>query len=447
MKPGDVHKTIGKYMLADGESIVLDLKRSEGAYMYDALAERRLLDFCTFFGSMPISHNHPKMREMEFLEELELVAMTKPSNSDFYTIEMAKFVDTFGRLAMPSYMKNLFFVSGGALAVENALKSAFDWKVRKNFEHIKEADNFMSADIPEGLGSKIIHFREAFHGRSGYTLSLTNTADPRKHKYFPKFNWPRITNPKLHFPVTEEVLQEVKRQEEIAIAEILSAVRQYGGDIAALIIEPIQAEGGDNHFRPEFFKELRRLADEHEFLFIVDEVQSGMGITGDMWAVEKLGVEPDMIAFGKKAQICGFMSNARVEEVEKNVFEESSRINSTFGGNLVDMVRSRRYIEIIDEDNLLENTRVMGEKLMDGLLSIAAESKGIISNVRGRGLMQAVDLPDGQTRNAMLQDLKKNGLMILACGTKSIRFRGMLDTPAEIVDEALKIFARSVPAK
>ena len=108
MKPSDVHKTIGKYMLADGESIVLDLKRSEGAYMYDALAERRLLDFCTFFGSMPISHNHPKMREMEFLEELELVAMTKPSNSDFYTIEMAKFVDTFGRLAMPSYMKNLF---------------------------------------------------------------------------------------------------------------------------------------------------------------------------------------------------------------------------------------------------------------------------------------------------------------------------------------------------
>ena len=447
MKPGDVHKIIGKYMLADGDSIVLDLKRSEGAYMYDALENRKLIDFCTFFGSMPISHNHPKMHETEFLEELERVAMTKPSNSDFYTVEMAKFVDTFGRLAMPGYMKNLFFVSGGALAVENALKSAFDWKVRKNFEHIKNAENFMAAGIPEGLGTRIIHFREAFHGRSGYTLSLTNTADPRKHKYFPKFDWPRVTNPKLSFPVTEKVLREVKRQEEIAIAEIMSAVNQFGGDIAALIIEPIQAEGGDNHFRPEFFKELRRLADEHEFLFIVDEVQSGMGITGDMWAIDKLGVEPDMIAFGKKAQICGFMSNARVEEVHKNVFEESSRINSTFGGNLVDMVRSRRYIEIIVEDNLLENTRIMGERLAEGLQSIAAESKGVISNVRGRGLMQAVDLPSRAIRNTMLQDLKKNGLITLACGPKSIRFRGMLDTPAEVVDEALEVFARCVPPK
>ncbi len=244
--------------------------------------------------------------------------------------------------------------------MENALKTAFDWKVRKN----------LAAGKGE-KGTQIIHFREAFHGRTGYTLSLTNTADPRKYMYFAKFDWPRIINPKLRFPVTEAVLQRVVAEEAQAIAEIEKAVRDNPDDIAALIIEPIQGEGGDNHFRPEFFHALRRLADEHDFMFIVDEVQTGLGATGRMWAIEHMGVKPDIIAFGKKAQVCGIIVGDRIDEVADNVFDVSSRINSTWGGNLVDMVRSQRYLEIIEAEDLVKNAQGMGELLLGGMIARA----------------------------------------------------------------------------
>jgi L-lysine 6-transaminase len=347
---------------------------------------------------------------------------------------------------MPKGMPHLYVVSGGTMAVENALKVAFDWKVRKNFAAISKVSG-KGTILIDGLGSKIIHFQDAFHGRSGYSLSMTNTEDPRKYIYFPKFDWPRIVNPRLRFPITEEVIAEVHKLEEIAYTQIETAVRQYKGDIAGLIIEPIQGEGGDHHFRPEFFKELRRLADEHEFLLIYDEVQSGMGITGKMWAWEHFDVEPDVLSFGKKSQVCGIIAGKRIDEVEKNVFKESSRINSTFGGTLTDMVRVTRILEIIEEDKLVEHTAKMGEKMITGLENVAEESKGMISNVRGKGLMIAYDLPSKEKREEMLKTLAENGLKALPCGHLSIRFRGMLDTPEEIIDKALELVAKSIPVK
>lgn len=444
MKASQVHAEIAKYLPPGSEPIVVDIEGSHGPYLRDALTGRDYIDFFTYFASAPIGHNHPKMHDSAFIEKLLSVAITKPSSSDFFTTYMAEFVETFARLAMPKDMKHLFLISGGTLAVENGLKTAFDWKVRKNFGQISKAASNGMLRI-DGLGSKVIHFREAFHGRSGYTMSLTNTDDARKYLYFPKFDWPRVINPKLRFPVTREVLADVQRAEEIAIAQIESAVRQYPGDVAALIIEPIQGEGGDNHFRPEFFKELRRLADEHEFLFIVDEIQSGMGVTGKMWAIEHMGVNPDVIVFGKKAQVCGIIVGSRVDEVPGNVFAEESRINSTWGGDLTDMVRSARFLEIMAEEKLLENTTKVGERMLKGLQTVAEGSKRMMSNVRGRGLMIAFDLPDKPARDAMSERMKENGLYALKCGAKSVRFRGMLDTSAEIVDKAVGIVEKSLP--
>lgn len=446
MKPSEVHKTIGKHILVDGDSMVLDLEKSHGVYIVDALTGKEWIDFFTFFAANPLSFNHPKLKTPEFLERLTAASITKPSNSDFYTTYMAEFVNAFSRVAMPKSMPHLYVVSGGTMAVENALKVAFDWKVRKNFAAISKASG-KGTILIDGLGSKIIHFQDAFHGRSGYSLSMTNTEDPRKYIYFPKFDWPRIVNPRLRFPITEEVIAEVHKLEEIAYAQIETAVRQYKGDIAGLIIEPIQGEGGDHHFRPEFFKELRRLADEHEFLLIYDEVQSGMGITGKMWAWEHFDVEPDVLSFGKKSQVCGIIAGKRIDEVEKNVFKESSRINSTFGGTLTDMVRVTRILEIIEEDKLVEHTAKMGEKMIAGLENVAEESKGMMSNVRGKGLMIAYDLPSKEKREEMLKTLAENGLKALPCGNRSIRFRGMLDTPEEIVDKALELVAKSIPVK
>lgn len=443
MKASEVHAQIAKHLPPGGEPIVVDIEGSQGPYLRDALTGKDYLDFYTYFASAPIGHNHPKMHDSAFIEKLLSVAITKPSSSDFYTTYMAEFVETFARIAMPKGMEHLFLIGGGTLAVENGLKVAFDWKVRKNFAHIRKGNgNMLRVD---GLGSKVIHFREAFHGRSGYTMSMTNTDDERKYLYFPKFDWPRVINPKLSFPITEQVLADVQRVEETAIAQIESAVRQYPGDVAALVIEPIQGEGGDNHFRPEFFKELRRLADEHEFLLIADEIQSGMGITGKMWAIEHMGVEPDIIVFGKKSQVCGIIVGPRVDEAAGNVFAEESRINSTWGGDLTDMVRSTRFLEIMEEEKLLENTAKVGERMLTGLRSLADRSHNFMSNVRGRGMMIAFDTPNKEARDKYLEKMKENGLYALKSGNRSVRFRGMLDTSAEIADKVLQIVEKSLP--
>jgi len=444
MKSADVHKIISNNMLADGYPILFDLERSHDTYFVDEITGREYLDFFTFFASNAVGYNHPRLKDPAFLEKLTLSAIHKPSNSDIYTTLMAEFVEKFNQVVMTDSMPHLFLVSGGALAVENALKAAFDWKVRKNLDRLSRTPA-AEVGLIHGLGSKVIHFKEAFHGRSGYTLSLTNTSDPRKHMYFPKFDWPRIINPKLSFPATDQVLEEVKKIEEIAITQIKMALKQYPGDIAALILEPIQGEGGDNHFRPEFIQTLRSLADKHEFLLIFDEIQSGIGITGKMWAGEHYGVEPDIIAFGKKTHVCGIIVNKRIDEVENNVFTESSRINSTFGGNLVDMVRCTRILEIIEEEKLIQNTAQMGDVMLNGLENIADESKEVVSNVRGKGLMVAFDLPDQAKRDTMLASMFDNGLLAMKSGDHSIRFRGMLDTPQEAIDKALEIVARSIP--
>ncbi len=444
MKPSDVHATIAKHLPAGSEPIVVDIEGSHGPYLRDAITGKEYIDFFTYFASAPVSHNHPKMHDSAFIEKMLSVAITKPSSSDFFTTYMAEFVETFAKYVMPTSMQKLFLVGGGALAVENALKVAFDWKVRRNFATISKPPKGRMHRI-DGLGSKVIHFREAFHGRSGYTVSMTNTHDERKYLYFPKFEWPRVLNPKLRFPVTDQVLSEVKRAEEIAITQIEFALQQFPGDIAALIIEPIQGEGGDNHFRPEFFKELRRLADEHEFLLIMDEVQSGMGITGKMWAVEHMGIEPDIIVFGKKSQVCGFIAGDRIDDVDKNVFVEESRINSTWGGDLTDMVRSQRFIEIMHEEKLVEHTAKMGERLIAGLHTVAEKSKGFMDNVRGRGMMVAFDTPDSEARDGLLERMKENGVYALSCGPRSVRFRGMLDTPADVIDKALDVLQASLP--
>jgi len=430
--PKDVHATIRKYMLADGEHLVIDLAGSHGPYLRDAATGREYLDFYAYFASLPIGHNHPKLREPWFMQRLAEAALHNPANADVYTTYMAEFVETFARIAKPADMPHLFFVTGGALAVENALKTAFDWKVRKN----------LAAGKGE-KGSKIIHFLEAFHGRSGYTLSLTNTADPRKYQYFPRFDWPRIVNPKLRFPITDQVLAETIAVEQQAIAQIQAAVRADPDEIAALIIEPIQGEGGDNHFRPEFLRELRRLADENDFMLIVDEVQTGMGATGTMWASEQMGLNPDIIAFGKKVQVCGIIAGPRVDEVPNNVFVVSSRINSTWGGSLADMVRGQRYLEIMAEDNLVENAGQMGQLLLSGLDALASKSD-LLSNVRGRGMMVAFDLPDGRSRDIFRGLLLENGLVALKCGERSIRFRPALDLDATTVAQGLAIVENSL---
>ncbi len=430
--PSEVFETLGRHMLVDGFHLVMDLDRSQGSWIVDARDGKRYLDFYTFFATSPLGHNHPRLREPAFVKHLGEIAVNKPANSDIYTTAMAEWVETFATHAAPDYLPHLFWVDGGTLAVENALKAAFDWKVRKNLaQHRGEK------------GTKVIHFREAFHGRSGYCLSLTNTADPRKHQYFPKFDWPRISNPKISFPLEGDNLAQAERAEAEAIAQIQAAVAQDPDEIACLIIEPIQGEGGDNHFRPEFLQRLRTLADEHEFLLVFDEVQTGFGTTGKWWGHQHHGVKPDILAFGKKTQVCGIAAGRRLDEVE-NVFTIPSCINSTWGGNLVDMVRGTRIIEVIVEEELLEHCARQGERLLKGLQEIHRDLPGITSNPRGKGLFCAIDLATPELRAETISQAQALGMIVLASGRQGLRFRPSLNLRTEDLELGVELLRRSL---
>ncbi len=426
--PRDVLGTLRRRMLVDGLDLVLDFEGSRGCRLRDARSGKEYLDFFSFFASNPLGMNHPAMTDPAFLARLGRVAVNKISNSDVYTDVFAEFVDAVDRIARPSCMEYLFFVDGGALAVENALKVAFDWKVRRN----------QRKGIPGERGHQVMHFEWAFHGRSGYTLSLTNTADPRKTMYFPKWDWPRLPSPAIHFPLDAAETQRLEALEAEVLAAANRAFDEREDDIAAIIIEPIQAEGGDRHFRPEFLRALRRLADERDALLIFDEVQTGVGMTGRFWAFEHFGVEPDIISFAKKMQIGGIMAGPRVDVEPDNVFHVSSRINSTWGGHIVDMQRAARILEVIEAENLVANADTLGRRLLAGIERLAADHAGLVDNPRGRGLLCAIDFPDGAARDRVVRACHESGLLILPCGQKSLRFRPALNVAAAEIDECLE---------
>ncbi len=437
VSPDQVIKTLSKHVLADGYDLTFDMEKSNGVYIYDSKHKRTLLDFFTCFASVPLGYNHPRMHDdEEFKKSLMQAALTNPSNSDIYTTQYAQFVETFSRVGIPSYLPHAFFIAGGSLAIENALKVAMDWKVQKNFNkgHTKEK------------GTKVLHFEKAFHGRSGYTLSLTNTL-PDKTKWFAKFDWPRVSVPFIKFPLTDEGLEDLKQREALSLAQIRQAFIDNRDEICAIIIEPIQSEGGDNHVRREFLEHLRLLADENECFLVYDEVQTGVGLSGKFWAHEHFGekARPDILAFGKKMQVCGIIAGKKVDEIETNVFRASSRINSTWGGNLVDMVRSSKILEIIEQDKLLNKVTVTGAYLQERLHKLA-EKYDLISNVRGLGLITAFDFPDKLRRDQFIKKGLENNVMFLGCGDRSIRFRPALIIQEKHIDEGLDVMEKVLTA-
>jgi L-lysine 6-transaminase len=428
--PDEVHATIARHMLADGFELVLDLDRSRGSHLVDARDGTRYLDLFTFFASSALGMNHPALADdTDFLLGLANVAVNKPSNSDIYTVPMALFVDTFARVLGDPALPHLFFVDGGALAVENALKIAFDWKSRWNEAH----------GIDAALGTKVLHLQNAFHGRSGYTMSLTNT-DPNKVARFPKFDWPRIPAPSIHGTT------DIEQAEREAVAAARNAFETNRHDIACFIMEPIQGEGGDNHFRPSFLQAMQELCREFDALFIVDEVQTGCGMTGTPWAYQQLGIDPDIVAFGKKTQVCGVMAGGRVDEVAQNVFAVPSRINSTWGGNLTDMVRSTRILEVIEADRLIDRAAELGAHLHAGLDKLALDHP-IVSDVRGRGLMCAFTLPSTELRDRAITRLREDErVLVLGSGASSIRFRPALTVTEAELDRGVAAIGRVLAA-
>jgi L-lysine 6-transaminase len=414
--PRQVHAALAQHVLTDGFKLVFDPVTSRGSWFVDARTGERYLDLYTFFASAALGANPPGLADdPAFVALLAEVAANKPANSDVYTTHFAEFTETFARVLGDPALPHLFFVEGGALAVENALKTAFDWKSRRN----------EAAGRSRDLGRQVMHLTRAFHGRSGYTLSLTNT-DPVKTDRFPTFDWPRIDVPAITFPLDVH-LRDTEAAERRALTQARAAFEDHPHDIACFIAEPIQGEGGDNHMRAEFLQAMQALCRDYDALFVLDEVQTGVGVTGTAWAYQQLGLEPDIVAFAKKVQVGGIMAGRRVDEVSDNVFAVSGRLNSTWGGGLVDMVRSRRILELVERDDLFGRAATTGAWFQARLQELGDRHPSVVSNVRGRGLMCAVDLPTPAVRDAVLHALRARHVLALGCGPCSIRFRPALN--------------------
>ena len=403
-----IKNRIAQRVLVNDEMISINPRNCCGPWIVDTDG-KQYLDCFSQFGSHAIGWNHSKMTAIK--DQLGEMAVQKLANPEILTEEYAKFVEEFSKIT-PDF-KYHFYVDGGTLGVENALKAAFDWKW--NQIHTENMD--------------VLHFSGAFHGRSGYTLSLTNNPySDLKVKHFPKFPWTRLPS-----PATNSVGNPAMVESQVYV-QIRTACKK--NNVAALVLETIQGEGGDNHFRPEFFQELRKLADELDFLLILDEVQTGVGMTGKMWAYEHYGIVPDLIAFGKKTQVCGCASTDRVDNVP-NVFKVPSRISSTWGGNIVDMVRATRIFQIIEEDNLVENAKKVGDYLLSKISSLG------LSKVRGKGLLVAFDFDNGTDRNNALKRIQEEAF-VLSCGEKSIRLRPHLTFTEQDADVLVDILKRKI---
>ena len=445
MNKADIRKVISQSILADGMSPIIDLEKSHGSWLVDKVSGKEYLDLFSMFASLSVGYNHPYVLEQS--ERLRLAAINKPTNSDVYSQEMAEFMQTFKRVAQPDYLPHTFFIEGGGLAVENALKVAFDWKRRKNL-----------AKGSSAKGEKVIHFKQCFHGRTGYTMSLTDSPDKRKTMYFPKFDWPRVSNPKITFPLKDN-LEHVQALEKQSLHEIKEAIAANPDNISSIILEPIQGEGGDNHFRCEFMQALREIANENDIMLIYDEVQTGIGITGKMWAhqhfssgtvslivIAEMDCQLNLILFHsvRKHRFAVLLLSTRVDEVEGNVFQESSRINSTWGGSLVDMVRLTIYLELIERDNLVDQAAKNGQYLLNSIEGLQNKYPGLVSNTRGKGLYCAFDLPSSDQRDKLSELLMDEGSILLGSGNYSIRFRPHLNVTTEDIDFGIDCFKRAL---
>ena len=428
----DVMATLSRHMLVDGYDLVLDLQASHGVWLVDARTRIEYLDLFSFVASSPLGMNPPQLASDDaFMRRLATCAINKPANPDIYTVEYARFVATFARVLGDPALPYLFFIDGGALAVENALKAAFDWKARRQLVRGRAPRKDL----------QVLHLDRAFHGRSGYTLALTSTKAVQT-EFFPTFAWPRIPIPAARFPL-EANLEANRTAERSALDAARAAFDAADDGIACFIAETIQGEGGDNHMRSEFLHAMQQLCRDHDALFVLDEVQVGCGATGEAWAYQHFDLEPDLVVFGKKTQVCGVMGGRRLQEVPDNVFCVSSRISSTWGGNLTDMVRATRILEVIEGERLFDAAARRGAYLLDGLHALAAQFPRALDNVRGRGLLCAVDLPDGRARDALVHSMfADEHAIILPCGPRSIRFRPALTIAEGEIDAALERLGR-----
>ena len=408
----------------------VDYGASKGNYLVD-IDGNRFLDVYGQIASLPLGYNHPKILETVSKPDNLAMLAQRPCLGVFPPADWVDCIDeTLGRVA-PRGLEDIHTLMCGSCSNENAYKTVFMWfqnKLRGGRPPSKhDLETSMTHQLPGTPNLSILSFQGGFHGRLMGCLSTTHSKAIHKVDV-PAFDWPVAPFPKLRYP--RDIHQSANEAEE---ARCLDEVERLLKDsakvtkpedscIAGMIIEPIQAEGGDNHASPAFFRKLRDLAAKYGVAFIVDEVQTGGGSTGKFWAHEHWELEnpPDLVTFSKKMQTGGYFAKGEFR------LKESYRIFNTWMGDPTKMIILKAVLDVVESDNLLENVNITGAYLKTGLNEIAAEFPALVSNVRGQGTYLAMDFPTEAMRNEFVSLMKTKGVASGGCGENSVRFRPSL---------------------
>lgn len=420
------------YVAMTPQPFVLDLARCEGMWLA-TVDGQRIFDWAGYYGAKLLGHNHRRLREPEYLEQLAIAANNKIANPDFLTDICLSYYRLLYEIApqcMAGRNPEVYVVNSGAEAVENMMKY---------FINLYDARVMGKGQAP--AVRRFLYFDRAFHGRTVFALNVTQLDhDPVVTKDFKGFVPGNIHVPFPALDTSQSEKWNVERLEQV-LTIIEDSLKRYRNELVGIILEPIQGAGGQRLAMPRFYRQLSELAHKYDVFLGVDEVQTAGGQTGTMFAIDQfdLPYPPQAVATAKK------FANGVIYMLES--VGNLGILDSTWGGALVDMVRFMQEMKIVRDECLIEQVPEKTERMVGGLNALVNKYGDLIFNVRGLGLYQGFTLRDATNRNRLKSlALRKENLLLLGAGTQSIRFRPVLDVTIDNIELMLAKLDRALAA-